>query len=171
MRLSERAGNMTKTAQLGDRVRVKFSQRTQGSAASQGPRKAKTVEFTVGSREVLPGLSLGVEHMVAGDRKQLVLEPHDAYGPAQPLLVREIPRRRLSKQRALAIGQWLTHVEPISGHRERVRIIEIRPMSLVVDGNHPLAGMIIQLDVMLVTIDSSSYANPEKQQFELGGEG
>lgn len=162
---------MTKIAQLGDRVRVQFSQRTQGSQSSPAPPKAKTLEFTVGSREVLPGLSTGVEHMVAGDRKRLVLEPHDAYGPVQPMLIREIPRRRLSKQRTLSIGRWLTHVEPISGHRERVRIIEINPMSLVVDGNHPLAGRIIELDVMLVRIDSSSYANQEKQQFELGGEG
>jgi FKBP-type peptidyl-prolyl cis-trans isomerase 2 len=69
------------------------------------------------------------------------------------------------------VGKWLTHIEPISGHRERVRIIEVNPRSIVVDGNHPLAGEVVELDVMLISVDSSSHANKAKQQFDEGGEG
>jgi len=159
------------TAKLGDRVRIQFQQLSQHSDATKKPRKPKTLEFTVGGREVVSGLSLGVEEMGFGDRKHFTLEPHDAYGSIQQSLIREIPRRRLPKQMALEVGKWLTHVEPVSGHRERVRIIEIKPLSIVVDGNHPLAGEVVELDVMLISVDSSSHANKTKQQFDEGGEG
>ena len=85
------------TAKLGDRVRVQFLQLSQRGDATKKPRKSKTLEFTVGGREVVSGLSLGVEDMGFGDRKHLTLEPHDAYGPIQQSLIREIPRRRLPK--------------------------------------------------------------------------
>jgi FKBP-type peptidyl-prolyl cis-trans isomerase 2 len=67
--------------------------------------------------------------------------------------------------------EWLTHVEPVSGHRERVRITEIKRNSVIVDGNHPLAGQIVELDLMLISVNSSSHANKTKQQFDVGGEG
>jgi FKBP-type peptidyl-prolyl cis-trans isomerase 2 len=51
-----------------------------------------------------------------------------------------------------------------------VRVVEIKPDSLIVDGNHPLAGEIVELDMMLVSVDPSSHANKTKQQFEMGGE-
>jgi FKBP-type peptidyl-prolyl cis-trans isomerase 2 len=158
-------------AKLGDRVRVQFLQVSQEGRPKQRPSKPKTIEFTVGSREVISGLSLGVEEMATGDRKRLILQPHDAYGPVQQCLIREAPRGRFSKRVAIRVGKWLTHVEPISGHRERVRITEIGPSSVTVDGNHPLAGKIVELDLMLISVNASSHANETKQQFDVGGEG
>ena len=38
------------------------------------------------------------------------------------------------------------------------------------DGNHPLAGKVINLEVYLLSLDSSSNANQTKQQFDMGGE-
>jgi FKBP-type peptidyl-prolyl cis-trans isomerase SlyD len=157
-------------AKLGDRVRIQCLQLSQHGDSTKKPHKSKTLEFTVGSREVVSGLSLAVEDMGSGDRKRLSLEPHDAYGPIQQSLIREIPRRSLSKQIALHVGKWLMHVEPVSGHRERVRIIEVKPLSIVVDGNHPLAGKVFELDIRLVSVNSSSHANEGKQQFDVGGE-
>ena len=151
-------------------MRIQFLQLSQ-LLESKKPRKSKTLEFTVGGREVVPGLSLGVEEMGSGDHKHLTLQPHDAYGSTQQSLIREIPRRRIPERIVLEVGKWLTHIEPISGHRERVRIVDVKPLSIVVDGNHPLAGKIVELDIMLISVDSSSHSNKAKQQFDEGGEG
>ncbi len=162
---------MMQNANVGDRVRVKCRRVSQSDAAKRRVRKTRTFEFTVGSREVAPGLSAGVVEMAPGQSRRMTLQPEDAYGPAHPWLVREIARRRVPKDMELRVGKWLTHVEPVSGHRERVRIIEVKRYSIVVDANHPLAGKVVELDVMLVSVDSSSHANKSKQQFEMGGEG
>ena len=159
------------TAKVGDRVRVKCLRLRSAGAESKKQRKTKSLEFAVGSREVTRGLSWGVVDMAPGDRKRLTLQPQDAYGPVQPCLIREVPRRRLQERLALHVGKWLTHLEPVSGHRERMRIVEIKEDVLVVDGNHPLAGKVIELDVMLISVDPSAHANKRRQQFDMGGEG
>jgi FKBP-type peptidyl-prolyl cis-trans isomerase 2 len=40
-----------------------------------------------------------------------------------------------------------------------------------VDGNHPLAGKVIELEVSLLSLDSSADANKRNPQFDLGGRG
>lgn len=137
---------------------------------AQRRSNSKSFEFIVGSREVTHGLSWGVVGMAPGDHKRLTLQSQDAYGQAQPCLVREIPRRRLRERLTLRVGQWLAHIDPISGHRERMRVVEIKDDILVVDGNHPLAGTAIELDVMLISVDPSAHANKGRQQFDMGVE-
>jgi peptidylprolyl isomerase len=162
---------MMHNAKVGDRVRVKCRRIPHATAEGQKPNPSKTFEFTVGSREVTPGLSTGVTGMAPGERKRLTLQPTDAYGPVQPCLIREIPRRRLADRITVKVGQRLTHFEPVSGIRERMTIVEIKDDVLVVDGNHPLAGQVIELDVMLISVDPSAHANKNRPQFDIGGEG
>jgi FKBP-type peptidyl-prolyl cis-trans isomerase 2 len=86
-------------------------------------------------------------------------------------LIREIPRQRFPKHVVLRVGKRLTAVNVVSGRRRRVRIVEIKPDAVVVDGNHPLAGKVVVFEVGLISLDSSSNANKGKPQFDMGGEG
>jgi FKBP-type peptidyl-prolyl cis-trans isomerase 2 len=159
------------TAQIGDRVRIQYS-RLLGRGATQAVSSTqKTCEFTVGGKEVLPGLSLGVIGMAPGDRKQLTIQPREAFGTVQPKLVRQIPRERFPQHIALKVGKQLTALVASSGRRQRVRVVEMNSDTVTVDGNHPLAGQVIQLVVNLISLDSSSNANKQKPQFDLGGQG
>jgi FKBP-type peptidyl-prolyl cis-trans isomerase 2 len=157
-------------AELGDRVRVEFSRLVNHCAAAGKPRKSKTCEFTVGSSEVFASLSLGVVGMAPGDRKRLTLQPAEAYGDVQPRLLRLIPRSRFPKHLKLQVGKRLTAVHGLAGRRRRVTVVEINSDSVVVDGNHPLAGKVVVLEVNLISLDSSADANVSKPQFDIGGE-
>jgi FKBP-type peptidyl-prolyl cis-trans isomerase 2 len=109
--------------------------------------------------------------MVPGDRKRFSLQPHEAYGVIKPKLIRQIPRSKFSQRIVLEVGKRLTAVHGIGGRRRRVTIVEIRPDSVIVDGNHPFAGKVVEIEVSLLTLDSSSNANKQKPQFDLGGQG
>ena len=109
--------------------------------------------------------------MAPGDRKLLTLQPREAFGPVKPNLIREIPRQRLPQHIALQVGKRLTAFVATSGRRQRVRIVKVNLDSVTVDGNHPLAGQVIELEVNLISLDSSSNANKRKPQFDLGGRG
>jgi peptidylprolyl isomerase len=159
------------TAKIGDRVRIQYSRLPQRAAASGVPHGQRMVEFTVGSNDVLRSLSLGVVGMAPGDRKQLKLQPQQAYGAVKPKLIRQIPRKRFPQHLALKVGKRLTAFVASSGRRERVRIVKIGPDSVTVDGNHPLAGKVVELEISLLSLDSSSNANKQKPQFDLGGQG
>ena len=65
-------------ANLGDRVRVQYSRVSKRGAAPAKAFIPKTCEFTVGSSDVFPSLSVGVVGMAPGDRKRLTLQPQEA---------------------------------------------------------------------------------------------
>ncbi|HJS08254.1 MAG TPA: FKBP-type peptidyl-prolyl cis-trans isomerase [Pirellulales bacterium] len=157
-------------AKLGDRVRVQYSRVRSGENGSGKPAVLKVVEFTVGSPDVMPGLSIGVIGMAPGEQKRLTLQPAEAFGEFQPGLVKEIPRARISRGIALRVGKRLSALSTSSGRQRRVRVIEIGRWSIKVDGNHSLAGKIVELDVQLLSVDGSSEANRSLPQFDIGGE-
>lgn len=156
---------------LGDRVRVQYSRvRSQGNGDAK-PQQLKELEFTAGSSGVMPGLSTGVVGMIPGEQKRLTLQPDDAYGHVRPELVKEIPRTQFPKRITLRVGKRLSALSTWSGRQRRVRVVEIGPKSVKVDGNHVLAGQVIQLDVLLISVDASSEANCNAPQLDIGDEG
>ena len=157
-------------AKLGDRVRVQYVRlRNSINGAAKAPH-LKVLEFNVGSRDVMPGLSLGVVGMKQGEQKRFTFQPCDAFGPVQPGLIKEIPRARFPKRLVLRVGKRLSALSTWSGGRRRVRVVEIKPGAVVVDGNHVLAGQVVELEVTLISVDASSNANRSKPQYDMGGE-
>ena len=159
------------TAQIGDRVRIQYSRLPQRAAARGVSHGQKTLEFIVGSNDVHPAFRLAVVGMAPGDRRQITLQPHEAYGAVKRKLIRQIPRERFPQHIALKVGKRLTALVATSGRRERVRIVKMNAKSVTLDGNHPLAGKVVKLEVSLLTLDSSSNANKQKPQFDIGGQG
>ena len=157
-------------AQLGDRVRIEYARLVDQCSPNDKRHKPKACEFTVGGKEVFPSLSQGVVGMAPGDRKRLTLQPAEAFGDVQPKLIRHIPRTRFPNRLKLQVGKRLTAVHGVAGRRRRVTVLEITPDTVVVDGNHPLAGKVVILEVNLLTVDSSADANRTKPQFDTGGE-
>ena len=80
----------------------------------------------------------------------------------QPKLMRLIPRSRFPKHLKLQVGKRLTAVHGLAGRRRRVTVVEINSDSVVVDGNHPLAGKVVVLEVNLISLDSSADANRQQ---------
>ena len=154
-------------AKTGDHVRVQYFAPPKRGETARRPGRT-VLEFTVGSGEVIPGISLGVVGMAAGERKQLVLRPEEGYGVVRRQLIKEIPRKRFPGLE-LRVGKRLATVNA-SGQRRRVKVVEIKPFSVVVDGNHPLAGKVLNVEIRLISLKQSS-ANKDKPQQDLGGEG
>jgi peptidylprolyl isomerase len=156
-------------AQLGDRVRVRY-QRRAAEAANSPHRPEKIREFTVGGTEVLRALSQGVLGMAPGDHREITLAPGEAYGQVQRKLIRAIPRDKFPPQLELRVGKRLRAKHLRSGRPRLVVVMEIRPDSVLVNGNHPMAGQAVTFDVNLLSLDTSSTANQNKPQHDVGGE-
>lgn len=159
-----------RTAQVGDRVRIQYSTLSRGSAATR-QRKPKSVEFIVGSRDVLHSLSFGVVGMAPGDRKRLTLQPTEAYGVVRKKLIRRVSRDRLPGHLTLRVGQRLTALRGVAGRRRRVTVVAITHDSVVLDSNHPLAGKVVELELNLMSVDSSANAKRRKTPADMGGKG
>lgn len=107
--------------------------------------------FITGYGQIIPGLEKGIAGMKVGDSLKISVEPEDAYGPAKPELVRDVPR-----------SQFPPDIEPKPGMTFKAQgpqgpiVISIKEIkdenTVVVDLNHPLAGKKLHFDVNIVEV-------------------
>jgi len=150
---------MLPVAKTGDRVCVRYTGPL-SDRSLRGGFGRRLLEFNVGSNEVLAGISRGVLGMAVGESKQLTLAPADAYGEVRHKRIREISRRRLPGRLEPYVGARLTLVSAASGRRRKVRIIELKAISVVIDGNHPLAGKVLEAEIMLISLNAPVDTQP-----------
>jgi FKBP-type peptidyl-prolyl cis-trans isomerase SlyD len=88
---------------------------------------------------IFPKVEEALEGKQPGDEVNLTLEPLDAFGEYDAELLRVEPRARFPE--VVEVGM---RFEGVPGDREDEALIytitDITPESVVVDGNHPLAG-------------------------------
>ena len=80
-------------AKLGDRVRIEYSRVPKPGAMIAAPRQPKVLEFTVGSGDIIPSVSLGVVGMVQGDHKRLAFQPETENGIVPAGLGKQTPHQ------------------------------------------------------------------------------
>lgn len=105
------------------------------------------VEFLVGGEDLLARIEEALQGHEAGDRLDLHLEPEDAFGDYNEQLVFLEPRSLFPAE--LDEGMTFEGL-PAGGNPEAPRdllytVTEIYPEHVVLDANHPLAGIAIRL--------------------------
>ena len=108
---------------------------------------ADPVEFLVGGDDLLAKIEEALQGHEAGDRIDLHLEPEQAFGDYNDQLVFLEPRTLFPAE--LEEGMTFEGLPP-GANEEAPRdalytITEIYPEHVVLDGNHPLAGIAIRL--------------------------
>jgi FKBP-type peptidyl-prolyl cis-trans isomerase SlyD len=105
------------------------------------------VEFLVGGEDLLPKIEEALQGHEAGDRLDLHLEPEEAFGDYNEQLVFLEPRSLFPA--GLEEGMSLEGLPPGSKSQAPRNVLytvtEIYPEHIVLDGNHPLAGIAIRL--------------------------
>lgn len=99
-----------------------------------------------GEGQIVPGLETALEGLSAGDRKQVVVSPGDGYGEHDPKGIQEVPRGAFPPAFEPKVGMELTAEGP-TGEPVPFSVREVRPETVVIDLNHPLAGKTLHFDV------------------------
>lgn len=99
-----------------------------------------------GEGQIVPGLEKALEGLSVGDRKQVVVPPAQGYGEHDPRGVQEVPRGAFPPGFEPKAGMELTAEGP-SGEAVPFAIREVRPETVLIDLNHPLAGKTLHFDV------------------------
>jgi len=109
--------------------------------------------YTHGEHQIIPGLEKELSGMEVNDEKKISVQPEEAYGPVNPEGFKEVSRNDIPAQ-SLKIGTLL-HARGPKGEDFPVRIHEIKPETVVLDLNHPLAGRTLNFDVKVLSIQGS----------------
>ena len=105
------------------------------------------VEFLVGGTDLLASLEKALQGRVAGDTLELQLEPQDAFGDYDDRLLFLEPRHLFPAELEEGMGfEGLPEGCNPTAPRDRLYFVsDIYPDHVVMDGNHPLAGMALRV--------------------------
>ena len=102
--------------------------------------EATPLVFAIGADQVFPALERAVLGMRAGETKNVLIPAGEAFGPRRADNIVTVARTSFSPDRELRPGQRL-RVE-FGGTKERVMLVtEVGEETVVLDANHPLAGL------------------------------
>ena len=111
-------------------------------------RTYQPIQFTVGSGQLIKGFDDSVIGMKVGETKKITLQPKDAYGDIQQDLILNINASVIqTSQKQLVVGSTIVAPNGANGI-----ITKIENGNATIDFNHPLAGKILNFEIILVKI-------------------
>ena len=114
------------------------------------------VEFLVGGADLLPKIEEALQGHAAGAKLDLHLEPEDAFGDFNDQLIFLEPRSLFPAEveEGLTIeGSALPQgCNPEAPRNVLYTIAQLYPDHVVLDGNHPLAGIALRLRIKVATV-------------------
>ena len=114
------------------------------------------VEFLLGGQDLLPKIEAALQGHGVGAKVDLHLEPEDAFGDFDDQLLFLEPRELFPKdiEEGLTIeGNALpAGCNPDAPRNALYTIAQIYPEHVVLDGNHPLAGIALRLHLKVAAV-------------------
>ncbi len=142
---------MSRVAKMGDRVTVRYIGTLDNGRIFDNAEE-NPLTITLGAEEVFPCLEAGIVGMQVGEVKNIFLHSRDAYGPRKPENFLRVKRDLFPADRELQVGQKLKLAFGEAGERI-MQVFDYSETEVVLDGNHPLAGLdltfALQLDAIL----------------------
>jgi len=135
-------------AEIGDLVTIEYESRyANGSLFDRSAEYDVPITFTIGNKEVFPGIERAVMGMRPGERKEVLLSPEAAYGLHDPERVELIPLEDFPNWSKIRVGMNLPAKDRRTGEEVQGRIINVNQEGVLVDFNHPLAGESLWMEV------------------------
>lgn len=113
----------------------------------------RPIRYVHGYGMLVPGLEARLAGMYEGDEKEIVVPAAEAYGEHDDELVYEVDRGEIDG--VVEEGDELL-LEDEDGDEASVYVVEVRPDAVVVDGNHPLAGMDLRYRISVREVRAAS---------------
>lgn len=131
-----------------DRVEVHFTGYHADGSPFGTSRDGEPLSFSVGSDEVIAGLSEAVTGMEVGDTARVSIPAEHAYGPRDAKLLMDVPRE--------VVGDHAEPGDPIrtelNGQPVVLWLVAVNGDTATLDANHPLAGETLTYDLELMSI-------------------
>jgi FKBP-type peptidyl-prolyl cis-trans isomerase SlpA len=135
----------------GVRVTLHFSLALANGEAIDSNFDKAPVTFTVGDGNLLPGFEAVLTGLVAGDRREVTLEPAQAFGAVNEDNVQRFPLYQFPPDLALSPG-LMVEFGDAAGNKQAGVVRAIDKQYVEVDFNHPLAGRAIRFSVHVLEV-------------------
>lgn len=138
-------------AKTGDKVKVHYVGSLEDGTVFDSSREGEPMEFTVGERMLIPGFEDAVIGMGIGNSKTVSIHQEDAYGSYIEELVTVVERSQIPSSLEPKVGMML-QANSDDGMVVPFTVKEVTEDSVILDGNHPLAGKGLTFKIELLEI-------------------
>lgn len=104
------------------------------------------IHYVHGYGMLVPGLEAALAGLVAGDERDIVVPAEAGYGERDEELVMEVDRVDFPRPEAVSVGDEFVAESP-DGDEIAMNVLEVKKDTVIVDANHPLAGMTLRYHV------------------------
>lgn len=105
--------------------------------------------YLQGSRHLIDGLEKAMLGKEPGDKFELSVEPSEAYGERQEALMQAVPKNMFE---GMDVEPGMQFRASTDDGEQSVIILEVTEDEVIVDGNHPLAGLTLLFDVEILDV-------------------
>jgi len=134
-----------------DTVKVHYTGKLADGQVFDSSEGKDPIEFTLGQGQLIPGFENGLIDMKLNEKKTINIPMNEAYGEPRPELIQEVEKSQLPPEIAPEVGMGLVSKGP-DGQEMNLLVAEVKEDTIVVDGNHPLAGKDLVFDLEVVEI-------------------
>ncbi len=136
----------------GDRVKIHYKGFTEDEIIFDNTYEhGKPLTLRVGDGVFLEKFEETIIGMEVGEKRKVYLHPEDAYGAFDDSLVQTIHKEELPIEKELIEGDFFIFQLP-NGEEIPAKILEINDQEILVDMNHPLAGIPLIYEIEIIEI-------------------
>lgn len=116
--------------------------------------RGEPLAYLHGGGNIIPGLEKALVGKQAGDKLQVTVQPEEGYGVRDERLVQQVPKRAFQGVSNIAPGMSFR----ADGPNGPVRVVVTKVLGdmVTIDGNHELAGEVLNFDVEITEVRSAT---------------
>lgn len=129
-------------------VKVHYTGRLTDNTVFDSSVDREPLEVKLGEGKLIPGFEKGLYGLSAGEKTTIKIQASDAYGNIVEERIQEVEKQYVPE--TVFAGQQLTAETPEGPITVVVK--EIKEATVVLDGNHPLAGKDLIFDLEVIEV-------------------
>jgi len=133
--------------------------------ASEGA-DGEPIRYVHGYGMLVPGLEAALVGLRPGDERDILVPPDAGYGVYDEDLVLEIDRSEFPDPKAVAVGDEFVAESP-DGEEIAMSVVEVKDDVVIVDANHPLAGISLRYSVRVRDVRQATDQEIEQAAAQL----
>lgn len=106
------------------------------------------LRFIFGAGMIIPGLEKELMGKEAGDAIDVSVQPADGYGEYDESRIIEVGKEQFQEDSDMQVGMQVQAQDP-EGHQIIFTVKSISEDKVTLDGNHPLAGQVLNFSVII----------------------
>lgn len=134
-------------------VTLKYTLKDEDGEVIDSSTEQEPMAYIHGIGNIIPGLEAALDGKGEGENVQVKLAPTEGFGERDESLLKAVPRQAFPVEDLQPGMQFQAQGEE---GPEIITVMQVQDDQVVVDGNHPLAGMSLDFDVTVLGVRDAS---------------